>query len=200
MEHAILTFIDRAGLGGLFVVMLLANIGAPIGSEVVLPTAGALAGTGHLGNIWVAIAVAVAGELVGQGIGYSIGRFGGRPLVTRFGGYIGLHHEHLDRIHQFFERWGSFAVFLCRFTPVIRGIDGIPAGIAEMKLVPFFLWTALGSTIFCGGLMLLGNAVGHHLDQLLPLLHQYSRLLIVIALVAIVAAIGIALLRRGQRA
>ncbi|HUY10916.1 MAG TPA: DedA family protein, partial [Candidatus Dormibacteraeota bacterium] len=74
MEHAILNFIDRAGLGGLFIAMLLGNIGAPIGSEVVLPTAGALAGAGHLGNIWIAIAVAVLGELVGQGIGYAIGR------------------------------------------------------------------------------------------------------------------------------
>jgi len=200
MEHAILNFIDRAGLGGLFIAMLLGNIGAPIGSEVVLPTAGALAGAGHLGNIWIAIAVAVLGELVGQGIGYAIGRFGGRPLVTRFGAYVGFHHDQLDRVHAFFERWGSFAVFLCRFIPVIRGIDGIPAGIAEMDLVPFFLWTFLGSTIFCGGLMLLGSAVGHHLAQIVPLLHHYSRLLILVALIALACGCGIAVARRGRRA
>ena len=200
MQQAVVSFIDHAGLGGLFIALVLGNIGAPVGSEVVLPTAGALVATGHLGNLWVAILVAVLAELVGQGLGYAVGRFGGRPLVERYGKYVGFHHDRLDQVHAFFERWGSFAVFLCRFIPVLRGIDGIPAGIAEMDLAPFFLWTALGSTVFCGGLILLGNALGHHLDQILPLFHHYARLLLVVVVAAIVAATGIALLRRKRAA
>ncbi len=75
-------------------------------------------------------------------------------------------------MHGFFERWGTFAIFVCRFLPVLRGIAAIPAGIAEMNLALFYLWTFLGSLIFCTFLILLGDALGDHLDAVLPLLQR----------------------------
>ena len=156
--HALSTFflnlVDHAGYAGLFLAMTLANIGAPVGSEIVLPAAGALAATGHLSSVWLAIAIAVAAELVGQSIGYAVGRFGGRPFIDRFGKYVHFHHAEMEKVERFFARYGKFAIFICRFVPVIRGIVGIPAGIAEMPLVPFYFWTFCGSLIFCGGLIL----------------------------------------------
>lgn len=190
MEHlqqAIVGLVDHYGYFGLFVALLLGNVGAPIGSELVLPTSGGLAATGHLSNVWIAIAVAVAGELAGQSIAYAIGRYGGVPVIEKYGKYVRFHHSHLLKIHAFFERWGTFAIFICRFLPVIRGINGYAAGIAEMDLAPFYLWTLLGSTGMCGGLILIGYAFGDHLDSILPLLHKGGYALLGIAVVAAVA-------------
>lgn len=178
--------VDQYGYLGLYIVMTLANIGAPVGSEIVLPAAGALAATGHLSSAWIAIAVAVCAELSGQSIGYAVGRFGGRPAVDRFGGYVRFHHAELERVDQFFARYGSFAVFICRFIPVIRGIVGIPAGIARMPLWPFYLWTFLGSLLFCTGFVLLGAELGAHAG---PIGESFRRYALVIAAVVVVALI-----------
>lgn len=171
-EQAIVGLVDHFGYAGLFVALVLGNVGAPIGSELVLPTAGALTATGHLSNVWLTIAVALVGELAGESIAYAIGRYGGVPVIERFGKYVRLHHEHLQRVHRFFERWGTFAIFICRFLPFVRGVVGFPAGIAEMNVAHFYLWTFLGSAIFCGGMIFLGYALGDHLDAILPLLHR----------------------------
>ena len=180
-----LHLIDHFGYLGLYVVMTLANIGAPVGSELVLPAAGALAATGHLSSVWLAIAAAVAGELTGQSIGYAVGRFGGRPFVDRFGKYVRFHHAELERVDAFFARWGSFAIFICRFVPFIRGIMGVPAGIAEMPLSYFYFWTFCGSFIFCAAFVLLGSTLGAHAEVVGDAFRHYALLITGVAVVAV---------------
>jgi membrane protein DedA with SNARE-associated domain len=197
LQDLVISLVDHYGYLGLFIGMALANIGAPIGSEIVLPVAGGLTATGHLPALWMTIGVSVVAELVGGTVGYAIGRFGGRPLIDNYGKYVHLTHENLNRVHAFFEKYGNFAIFICRFVPVIRGIVSIPAGLAEMNLSHFYLWYALGSLVFCGGLVLLGSAVGDHMDTLMPLLHKSA--LVVLAL-AVVAIAGIVLVMRARRA
>ncbi len=180
-----LHLIDHFGYLGLYLVMTLANIGAPIGSELVLPAAGALGAAGHLSSVWIVIAVALAGELTGQSIGYAVGRFGGRPFVDKFGKYVRFHHSELERVDRFFARWGSFAIFICRFVPFIRGIMGVPAGIAEMPLSHFYLWTFLGSLIFCAGFVLLGSTLGSHAEVVGDAFRHYALLIAGVAVVAV---------------
>jgi membrane protein DedA with SNARE-associated domain len=199
LEQLGIGLVDHYGYVGLFVAIALANFGAPLGVEIMLPIAGALTATGHLPVLWLTVVVAVVAELSGGTIGYIIGRFGGRPLVDRFGRYVHLTHGNLDRVHGFFERYGSFAVFICRFIPLIRGIVSIPAGLAEMNLAHFYLWYFLGSTIFCGALVLLGNGLGAHLDAVLPFVRRSGLIVLALALVAIVAAI-VLVRRRSARA
>ncbi len=187
-QHAILGLIDHYGYIGLFAALVLGNIGVPIGSEIVLPAAGALTATGHLPALWMTILVALAGELAGGSVGYALGRFGGVPLIERYGKYIHFTHERLVGIHRFFERWGNFAIFICRFLPFVRGVSAIPAGVAEMSLGPFYLWTFLGSLIFCSLLILTGATFGEHLDAIIPLLHR-GGYAVLAAAVVIVAAI-----------
>ncbi len=188
MLHGLTAFflhlVDLYGYAGLFAAMTLANIGAPVGSELVLPAAGALAATGHLGSVWLAIVIAICAELTGQTIAYAVGRFGGRPLVERFGPYVRFHHTEMVRAERFFARYGSFAIFICRFIPVVRGVVGIPAGIAEMPLAHFYLWTLCGSSIFCGGLVLLGAALGQHADVVVATIRKFALLIIALAIVA----------------
>lgn len=189
-------FVEHWGYGGLFVVMTLANIGAPVGSEIVLPGAGILVGKHLLSNIWICLAVAVLAELCGQSIGYAIGRFGGRAVVRRYGKYIRFHDAELDKVHGFFGRYGNLAIFLCRFIPVIRGIVGIAAGIAEMDLLPFYLYTFLGSTIFCGAFIFAGYKLGANSSAFT---HSFGRIALVAVAVIIVAAVAYALFRRKQQ-
>lgn len=202
MEHlqqAIIALIDSYGYFGLFIALALGNMAVPIGTEVILPVAGGLTATGHLSNLWLTIAVSLAGELAGGTVGYAIGRFGGVPLIERYGKYVHFTHARLMIVHSFFERWGSFAVFICRFLPVLRGVVSIPAGIAEMNLGLFYLWTFLGSLVFCGGLILLGNALGAHLDTVLPLLHKGAYVLLAVAVVACIAIVLVLRARRPAR-
>lgn len=192
LEHAVVGLVDQYGYAGLFIALALGNIGAPIGSELVLPVSGGLTATGHLSNLWLTIVVAVVGELGGATLGYGIGRFGGEPLLERYGRYIHVTHDRLGMMHKFFERYGTFAIFICRFLPVIRGIAAFPAGIAEMNLVQFYLWTFAGSAIFCSGLILIGFSAGGHLDVILPLLKRggYIALALAVAAVAIVLIVS----------
>jgi membrane protein DedA with SNARE-associated domain len=198
LQDAIVALVDHYGYGGLFIVMALGNIGAPIGSEVVLPLSGALTATGHLANVWLTIIVTVLGELAGGTVGYAIGRFGGRPLIDNYGKYVHLTHENLNRVHAFFERYGNFAIFICRFIPVIRGIVSIPAGLAEMDLAHFYMWYALGSVAFCGALVFLGFEAGDHIDSITPMLHK-GGLLLAVAAIVIMVALWLILRRRTAR-
>ena len=103
-------------------------------------------------------------------------------------------------MHRFFERWGTFAIFVCRFLPVLRGVCAIPAGFAEMNLALFYLWTFLGSLIFCSFLILLGSALGAHLDTVLPLLQRGGYIVLAVAVLAVVATAFIVRGKRRRRA
>jgi membrane protein DedA with SNARE-associated domain len=71
-----------------------------------------------------------------------------------------------------------------------------------MNLAAFYTWTFLGSLIFCGGLIFLGNELGEHVGVIAPLIHRYSRVALAVAAVAIVATIvwAVARARRSERA
>jgi membrane protein DedA with SNARE-associated domain len=196
LQQAVVSLVDHYGYFGLFVGLALGNLGVPIGTELLLPAAGALVATGHLSSLWLTILVALVGELTGGSIGYAVGRYGGVPLIERYGRYVHITHERLQFVHRFFERWGTFAIFVCRFLPVLRGIAAIPAGIAEMNVGLFYLWTFLGSLIFCSALILLGNALGAHLGDVLPLLHRGAYVVLGVAVLAVVVVIAVV---RGRR-
>lgn len=197
LEQVVIALIDHYGYLGLFIALVLGNFGVPIGSEIVLPVAGALTATGHLSSLWLTVLVALGGELGGGSVGYAIGRYGGVPAIERYGKYVHFTHDRLARMHRFFERWGTFAIFVCRFLPFVRGVAAIPAGIAEMNLALFYLWTLLGSLIFCTFLILLGNALGTHLDAVLPLLHRGGYVALGTAFVAVVVTVLV--MRRRAR-
>lgn len=200
LQNAAIALVDHYGCLGLFVGLVLGNVGFPVAAEVLVPIAGALAARGHLPSIWIVFACALGGELAGGTLGYVIGRFGGRAVAFRYGRYVGFHYEKLDELHAFFRRWGTFAVFLCRFIPMIRGLSPFVAGIAEMDLLPFYVWTLLGSGIFCGGLLLVGNTLGTHLDTALPVLHRWGYALLAVALLALVAIVAGTRLRARRAA
>lgn len=136
----------------------------PAFSELVMLYAGAVAAgaftTAHsitlfgssIGNgagAFVALALAgTLGYLVGALIGWTIGLYGGRPLLEERGRWFHLSPERLDRAEAWFDRWGNLGVLLGRITPVVRSFVSIPAGIFEMPLGPYTVLTLVGSAVW----------------------------------------------------
>ena len=189
MEHfqsVILGLVHAYGYAGLFVVMVLGNVAIPVGSEVVLPFAGAAVSAGHLSS-WVLVgAVATLGEIVGGLAMYAIGYYAGEPVVHRFGRRAV--HE-LERVHDFYARYGTKTVFICRLVPMIRGISSLPAGASRMPQRFFLPYHALGSAIFCFGLAFAGFSLGQHLHTILPVMRKFSLLIVAAVIVLIAVAV-----------
>jgi membrane protein DedA with SNARE-associated domain len=174
LSGSLTTFIGDHGLYAVFGLMLIDSV-LPAASELVMLYAGvvasgALAGQhvvlfGHRidSHFWgyVAMSLAgVAGQTVGSIIGWAIGLYGGRPLVERHGRWLHLGPENLDRAERWFDRWGDWAVFLGRMTPVVRSFVSIPAGLARMPLGRFTLYSVLGTIPWCFGIAGAGWALG----------------------------------------
>jgi len=168
MEHFLATW----GYLALFVATFISAMALPIGAEIAIGYAGALAsgqllkttGHDHL-QLGLVIAVATAGEVVGSVAGYLIGRFGGRPLVDKVGRYILLTHKDLDRAEAWFARRGEPFVLFGRFIPLLRSFVSLAAGLGEMAIGKFLAFTVLGCAIWCAGLASIGYLLGtswHH--------------------------------------
>lgn len=200
ITHFFLDIIDKAGYAGVFFVMLLGNIGIPVGTELVMPAAGALAASRHVMTWQLAALVGTLGEIVGGSILYGIGYAGGRPFVASYGRYLKLDEKKLDAFHGFFERHGNVVVFVCRFLPFVRGVSALPAGVSRMQKRYFVTYTALGSAIFCFGLAYLGSLVGGHFDEISPQIHKGSTVLVALVVVAVVAVFAVRFARRRKPA
>jgi len=193
-----LDIVDRTGYSGLFLVMAIGNLGIPVGTELIVPAAGALAATGHLSSVWLAATIATLGEVVGGTLLYAIGFAGGRPFVVRYGRYLKLSEKKLDAFHRFYERYGNVVVFVCRFIPLIRGIAALPAGVSRMQKRYFIGYTAAGSAIFCFGLAWIGSLFGKHLDAITPQIHKIT-LGVALALAVVIVGYLVYLATRSRR-
>ena len=163
---------------GLYAVFLLMALDAvfPAASELVMVYAGALAsgaivghgvflvGFGRISSGFAAyVAMALAGTVgytVGAVAGWGIGAYGGRPFLERRGKLFHLDAGKLDRAEAWFDRWGSWANFLGRVTPVVRSFISIPAGVFRLRLDAYTALTLLGSAIWCFALAGVGWGLG----------------------------------------
>jgi membrane protein DedA with SNARE-associated domain len=205
LEHWLTTEILRFGYVAVFLLMVAESACIPIPSEVIMLFGGALASpsfvatfSGHHTalNVGIVGLMGALGNLVGSWIAYGVGAAGGRPLVERWGGRIGIKAHDLDRAESWFEHRGQAAVLIGRCVPVVRTFISFPAGVAEMPLVRFSLFTLAGSLPWTFALALAGYALASHWSTVA---HAFTPVSIVIGVVAI---IGIAwwLIRRRQNA
>ena len=127
---------------------------------------GFLVSRGQLDFVLVGLLGAFA-NLVGSWIAYYVGRVGGRPLVERWGKYIFLRPHDLDRAEAWWAKRGDAAVFFSRLLPVIRTFISLPAGIAEMPIGRFTIYTFLGCLPWCFALTWAGVLLGDNWEVFL---------------------------------
>ena len=203
---SITSFVGDHGVYAVFVLMLAAAV-VPAASELVMVYAGAVASGafasahvvlfGHRIDTpaWAYVTMAAAGVLantIGAVIGWLGGVYGGRPLLDRYGKWIHVSGERVDRAERWFDRFGVLAVPLGLTTPLVRSFVAIPAGIARMPLARFVPLALIGCIPFCFGLAAGGWALGSSYDRLH---HDFNYVSIAIG-VLVVAVIGYLIWRR----
>ncbi len=175
--------IGSIGYAGVFLLMVAESMVLPMPSEAVMPFAGFLVAEGSLSPIWV-VAFATLGSIVGSLASYAIGRFGGKPFLSRFGKYLLLDERDLEATDKFFRNRGSVTIFIARFIPVVRHLISIPAGMGSMRIVPFAVFTILGAGMWNAFL----TWCGYILRRNWSVVMRYSHI-IDIAVVAILAGL-----------
>lgn len=141
--------ISDYGPWAIFVLVLIEDFGIPVPGETALISAAVLASQGKLPIEWL-LPAAWLGAVIGDNIGYTIGRFGGRRLVLRWGYRVGITDARLARIERFFARRGGAIVIVARFFVGLRQLNGIVAGIGCMAAPRFVLYNAIGAALWVG--------------------------------------------------
>ncbi|MBF6557221.1 MAG: DedA family protein [Acidimicrobiales bacterium] len=188
MEHFLATW----GYLAVFVLSFISSMGLPVGAEVAIIYGGVLASGQVVGvhplNLVLVIVVATLAEVTGSVAGYLIGYFGGRPLVDRVGKYVLLTHKDLDRAEAWFARRGEPVVLFGRFIPLLRSFVSFAAGLAEMAMAKFLIFTVIGCAIWSTALVSLGYSLGstyHHVLKAFSYAGYVAAVLVVIAVAAL---------------
>lgn len=206
MEQQIVAFLTELfqsiGWTGVVGIMALESANIPIPSEVTMPLAGwllvqaqggtALEAIFH-GALWGAI-----GCTVGSLLSYALGAWGGRPLLYRYGKYLMISEHDLEIADRWFARWGDWTAFLSRLLPIVRTFISFPAGVARTRLLPFTIYTFVGSAIWTGALAYGGFFFGARWEELRAIMRPFD------IPIAIFIVVGVAYylyhhIRRGAR-
>jgi membrane protein DedA with SNARE-associated domain len=147
----------------------------PVPSEAVIPPAAHLAYTHQIPLSWPGIIIAgMIGSWLGATVMYYAARWGGRPLLLRYGSYVLITPEKIAGAERWAAHYGPVGIFVSRLVPVVRHLIGIPAGIVRMDYKLFSLYTLLGSGIWCGVLCYVGIKMGQDEAFMRGELHRVS--------------------------
>ena len=175
MLHAainwLLATILKFGYPGIFLLMAMESSIIPIPSELVMPPAGYWAAEGKM-NVWLAILCGTVGSLVGAYANYFAAHYLGRPLVLKYGKYVGISEEKFAKVESFFHKHGEISTFIGRLLPVVRHLISLPAGLAGMNHAKFSLYTLLGAGIWCAVLAGIGYVIGENQELIVKYSHQ----------------------------
>ncbi len=187
------------GYPGVALLMFLENVFPPIPSELIMPLAGFSAASGDLSFVGVLIAGAL-GSLLGQLPLYYLGRWAHEDRLVawadRYGKWLTLSGKDIQRADDWFGKHGHKAVFFARLVPGLRSLISVPAGMSEMSLTTFWLYSALGTSLWVLLLTALGGILGQNYQLVDTYLGPIS--LVVLGGLAVFAVVWI-LRRRAQR-
>jgi len=141
--------------------------------------AGYLASKGEM-NIVAAFLAGAGGSLAGALFNYILGHKLGRPFLVKYGKYLMIKPETIDKTEAFFEKYGPASTLFGRLIPGIRQYISLPAGIGKMPLASFSIFTFLGAGIWCAVLLALGYMFGEHEDQIQEALHYILAVIFVV--------------------
>jgi membrane protein DedA with SNARE-associated domain len=161
LQNALNTF----GYPAVVIFVMIESSGIPFPGETMLLLAAFYAGATHQLQIPIVIACAALGAIIGDNIGYLIGRTGGRAIVVRFGKYVFIKPEHLDRAELYFANHGDKTVFFGRFIAVLRAWAAFLAGVNHMHWRTFLFYNAAGGILWAATFGTLGYVAGRYLQD-----------------------------------
>ncbi len=180
--------LDHYGYLALAGFVFLEDFGVPVPGETTLVAAAVYAGAGRL-NIALVVIVGIAAAVLGDNVGYAIGRFGGRALALRWGRYLFLTEERLDKAQAFFGRNGGKVVAIARFIEGLRQANGIIAGISEMPWLKFLFFNLLGASLWVGVWSSVGYLAGNHLNAIYHQVVRYEAYFVGLLVIVVVALV-----------
>ncbi len=173
----IVNLVESWGYLGIFCMMFLESSFFPFPSEVAMIPAGYLVFQGKM-NIFLAFFAGTFGSLMGAIFNYYLCYFFGRSLIEKYGKYVGIDDEKMQKFESFFKRHGEISTFNCRLIPGIRQYISLPAGLARMNIFRFSLFTTLGAGIWVAILLGLGYFLGQNETILKEKLHIVTIILL----------------------
>jgi membrane protein DedA with SNARE-associated domain len=193
---AITRAIGNHGFPAVLGLMTLESACIPVPSEVIQLFAGYLVSL-HRMSLFAAVSAGVLGNLIGSWIAWSVGYYGGRPFIERWGRYIHVTPARLERSERWFDQHGELAVLIGRCVPLIRTFISLPAGVARMPFWRFSLFTLIGCVPWVLGLTLLGVQVGPSWERWRHRLEYLDYIVVAAIVIGIVYLVIRARRRRG---
>ncbi|VXD17196.1 DedA family protein [Planktothrix paucivesiculata] len=198
MVEWITNTMSSLGYLGIGLLMFLENLFPPIPSELIMPLAGFTVSRGEM-QFFPAVLAGVVGTILGAFPWYYAGKFFGeerlRDLADKYGKWITVTGKDIDKANNWFTRYGGMAVFLCRLVPGVRTLISLPAGLNNMPLTPFIIYSTIGTTLWVTFLTGAGYLLGDHYE----LVEEYIGPISKIALLSLVIGFGLWVLRKNMR-
>ncbi|HTX01194.1 MAG TPA: DedA family protein [Acidimicrobiales bacterium] len=183
------SFLSHSGYLALVVLAFVEACCIPIPSEVTFGFAGAiaggLAGSDHHFSLALVIVLGTVAELAGSLVAFTVGRVGGRPLVEKLGRYLLITRADLDRAERFFNRRGEIAVPIGRAAPILRAFVSLVAGIAEMSVGRFLVFSLIGTAVYASAVAGAGYALAGQWHKLIHGLSIAGYLIVAVVVIAI---------------
>ncbi|SFL40436.1 membrane protein DedA, SNARE-associated domain [Gracilibacillus orientalis] len=177
MQDWFFTVMNEFGYLGIMFLIALENIFPPIPSEVVLTFGGFFTTVSSLHIVGVILS-STAGSVLGAIVLYLIGMLLNiqrlEKIVEKWGYILRLKKEDIHKADEWFDKYGYWTIFFCRFIPIVRSLISIPAGMSQMNVTLFLLFTTLGTLIWNTVLVLLGAYVGESWEDIVRYLDIYS--------------------------
>ncbi|GGN94368.1 DedA family protein [Saccharibacillus kuerlensis] len=201
MENWITNFMNDWGYFGIFLLIALENIFPPIPSEVILTFGGFMTTQTDM-NIAGVVIASTLGSVVGAGALYAVGATMKQErmerLIETHGRWLRLKKEDVGRAYGWFNRFGKWAVFLCRLVPLVRSLISVPAGGVRMNLASFLMLTTIGSLLWNTVLTFIGSAVGESWESVVGQMDRFSNIVYIVLGLLLVTGIILFVRRRNR--
>jgi membrane protein DedA with SNARE-associated domain len=191
--------LDHWGYLGIFLAVVLGNVGLPVPEETVLAMAGYAASRGVL-RLPVILVIGVVSAVAGDNIGYWLGHRYGRRAIERFGHLAFIPPQRMQKITSLMTRYGAFAVFAARFVVGLRTLAGPLAGATGMPRRTFFIANVLGALVYVPYAVAIGYGIGWGFGDFIERFFAGRLVHIVLIVVMLTLFLGVVRFRRARRA
>lgn len=194
MQEIITEVMDAWGYLGIFILILVENIFPPIPSEIILSLGGFMTTQSEM-TVPLVILFATLGAVIGAFILYGIGRLVNKDVIARWldgrvGKVLGFKPADVDKANEWFEKKGNITVLFCRCIPIVRSLISIPAGMSKMKMLPFVLYTVVGTTVWNTILVVAGHFLGEAWHKVADIVDKFGNVVLVVIILLVVAFLG----------